>query len=538
MRFSAFVFRLFLSGIVPLALSFSAAAAPITWVVPVLQRIERNSAPGTGTAVAIQAGRGETVSFQIAVQAPVSGLTNLTFAVTPLAGPGGATIGSQDLQLYRENFVTIKHHTPVFYPRPKNSNLPLTTHTFPDALIPFIDPLTGKPPLRAQYIPQPINLKAATDTAYWVDVEVPAGTAAGTYSGTYSVSSDQGQTSGTVQLTVLPFTVPLVPTLRSTMNSDTTKQSGETEELLHEKLMPDVVPLADENSLITQFGLASSDLGFSSGAYYGHCKMSPAPSVEALTAARQAQDPRLFLFDYSADEIEHCTKDIPLVKQWAQNLHAAGIPNLITIPPVPALLDDGSGTGRSAVDIWTVLPVEYVKAQTYNPPRITQVLAKGDSVWFYTALAQDDYSPKWEVDFLPINYRISTGFLNVSQGLTGILYWSVDYWTAHPWTDIEYGSECSGTYCWSYPGEGFMVYPGKEAGLAGVAPSLRIKYIRDGVQDYERFAILQRCGHGEEAVALSQTIAASYQSWTQDDAQLLSVSQQLAGLIVQYGCSQ
>src|SRR5208283_1550373 len=261
MRSFAVTFKLLLLGIVSFATSSSAAAAPIAWVVPVLQRIERNSAPGTVTAVAIQAGRGETVSFQIAVQAPASGLTNLTFAVTPLTGPGGATLGSQDVQLYRENFVTIKHHTPVFYPRPKNPNLPLTTHTFPDALIPFIDPLTGKPPLRAQYVAQPIKLNISTDTAYWVDVEVLPGTAAGTYSGTYSVSSDQGQASGTVQLTVLPFTVPLVPTLHSTMNSDTTGQPGETDELLHEKLMPDVVPRADENSLITQFGLASSDLG-------------------------------------------------------------------------------------------------------------------------------------------------------------------------------------------------------------------------------------------------------------------------------------
>ncbi len=514
-----------------------AAAPPVAWVVPVLQRIEPNSPSKSGTAASIEAGRGEVASFQIAVQAPGAGLTGLGFAVTPLSGPNGAQVAATDIQLYRENFVTIKRHSPVFFPRPKNTNYPLTTNTFPDALIPFIDPITGNPPLPAQYVPQPIDLAGGTDTAYWVDVEVPTNSPPGNYSGKYTVSSDQGSVTGNVRLKVLPFTVPLTPTLHSTMNSDTVNPPGEIDELLRNKLMPDVVPLADESYLINIFGLASEDLGFSSGAYYGHCKMTAPPSVEALTAARETHDPRLLLFDYSADEIENCKQDLPRVKAWARNLHAAGVPNLITIPPVPDLLDDGSGTGRSVVDIWTVLPVEYVTAQSYNPPRITQVLQKGDSVWFYTALAQDDYSPKWEVDFAPLDYRISTGFLNASQGLTGVLYWSVDYWSKKPWTDIEYPGGCSGSYCWSYPGEGVLVYPGTDAGLAGITPSLRLKYIRDGVQDFERIAILERCGHGDQAVALAQTVGASYESWTRNDSKLLNVSHQLGALIARYGCS-
>ncbi len=40
-------------------------------------------------------------------------------------------------------------------------------------------------------------------------------------------------------------------------------------------------------------------------------------------------------------------------------MHAAGIANLVTMTPTPELLDDGSGTGRSAIDIWVVLPVMY-----------------------------------------------------------------------------------------------------------------------------------------------------------------------------------
>ena len=38
-----------------------------------------------------------------------------------------------------------------------------------------------------------------------------------------------------------------------------------------------------------------------------------------------------------------------------------------------------------------------------------QALAKGDAVWSYNTLVQDAYSPKWEIDFDPINFRIQPG---------------------------------------------------------------------------------------------------------------------------------
>ena len=52
-----------------------------------------------------------------------------------------------------------------------------------------------------------------------------------------------------------------------------------------------------------------------------------------------------------------------------------------------------------------------------------QALAKGDSLWSYNTLVQDPYSPKWEIDFDPINFRIQPGFISQSLGPTGMLYW-------------------------------------------------------------------------------------------------------------------
>src|SRR5262249_22982735 len=154
-----------------------------------------------------------------------------------------------------------------------------------------------------------------------------------------------------------------------------------------------------------------------------------------------------------------------------------------------------------------------------DPPRVTQVLAKGDSAWSYNALVQDAYSPKWEIDFLPINYRIQPGFLNQSLGLTGLLYWTVEYWAGNPWTNIDKFH--------GYPGEGILVYPGKRIGIVGVAPSMRLKYLRDGVDDFDYIQLLKSCGQGDAALAAARTVGTDWSHWTTDEATLEAVRRDL-----------
>jgi hypothetical protein len=204
---------------------------------------------------------------------------------------------------------------------------------------------------------------------------------------------------------------------------------------------------------------------------------------------------------------------------------------MVTQEPVPQLYDDGLGTGRSAVDIWTMLPLAYNDAQSFSPPRVTYVLQKGDQAWSYNDLVQENYSPKWELDFLPINYRIQPGFINQSLGLTGLLYWSVDDWSSRPWTDPQ-GKQNPG-----YPGEGVLVYPGMPAGLKGVAPSMRLKYLRDGVEDYEYVQLLKNCGQGTFALAEARKVGPDWTNWTRDASLLESVREQLGDQIAASNCA-
>ena len=125
---------------------------------------------------------GNTNPFQVAIQAPSGGLTNVNFSVSKLVGPRGAVLSRTNLILYREWYVTVKHHSPTYNGPP---NLPITkVQTFPDALIPFLDPATGKPPVGAEFRAVPFDLAAGHNAVIWVDVFVPRGTAAGEYRGT------------------------------------------------------------------------------------------------------------------------------------------------------------------------------------------------------------------------------------------------------------------------------------------------------------------------------------------------------------------
>jgi hypothetical protein len=227
--------------------------------------------------------------------------------------------------------------------------------------------------------------------------------------------------------------LPAAPTLKSSFLFFQEGSLAAQRELLRNKISPLSTNPSDQPLLMKDHGLSATQTGPFSGADIGRCSMSPAPSVSHFKSLAAAQQPGLMLYDYSADEIGHCTGLYPTIKQWANNMHQAGIKNLISMSPTPALYSDGSGTGRSAVDIWVLLPVMYNNSKT----QVGEVLKKGDSVWSYNTLVQDAYSPKWLIDFDPVNFRVQPGFISQSLNLTGMLYWRVDKWPSYPWNNVD-----------------------------------------------------------------------------------------------------
>jgi hypothetical protein len=516
--------------------TLSASAGPTVWVASALTRVGREDPPVDSSQVVLWAARGEYESFQVIVRAPAGGLAHVKVEASELADGPKRLISKSNLSLYREHYVHVTHASPDR----GGSNRPLGPGWYADALIPLLDtdktdkkaPSTGVERKTAGF-----DLAAAGNQPVWVDVFVPRNAEPGQYRGTITVSSDQGAASVPLALNVWNFELPVRPSLLSVFGiyNDTNSNphifyadmKANQRLLLEHKLMPVSVDPTAEREFIDRYGLSLSQLEYFKVAAYGHCEQPPAPAVSDLLSLKAKHQPDVSLYVHLADEVSECRAIFPVLKQWAKNVRSAGLTSMLTAIPLPELRDDGSGTGRSVADIWVMLPKQFVS----NAADMAAVLRKGDKVWSYTALVQDSFSPKWEIDFAPVNYRILGGFLNQVQGLSGLLYWNVNSWaigpTTDPWNNVAYVEDGKVTPA----GEGWLVYPADKSGAAGFLPSLRLKWIRKSVEDYEYIEILKRLGRGEWALGIARTVAPDWANWTRDPNALESAHRQLGAEI-------
>jgi hypothetical protein len=482
-------------------------AIPLVWVAGGMARVGLRDGPGATRSAEVSAGRGEYEAFQVVVQGAKGGLTNVNVTASDLVGPSGQRIAASNLSLFRERYIEI--------PRPSQSrgrrNPSLGAGTYPDGLVPF------KTASGANASAAPFAVAEGENQPIWVDVYVPRGTVAGAYVGTLAVTSDQGRASVPVRLTVWDFELPLRPSLRSSfgvwMPHSVDKRFHEL--LLDHKVAPHVINNEDAPDLMSLRGLGATGLRFwpsNSG-----CSMDPAPSVAALQSAAASYPSDLEVYVYVADEITRYSCLFPTVKQWARNIHQTRAKSLVTVAPLDELLDDG--TGRSAVDTWVVLP----KLWDSTTSAFQKARARGDSIWWYTCLAQDDYSPKWLIDYAPMNFRVGTGFISQSLDVTGILYWRVENWSEDPWSvPADFPSDGKSNF-----GDGMLVYPGEPVGVSGPVPSMRLKWIREGVEDYEYVEMLKNLGRGDFAIGVARSVGADWGNWTKDPAALAAARTQL-----------
>jgi Domain of unknown function (DUF4091) len=507
-----------------------AQSGPVVWTISPLTRVARDQAAGNQREIGLWAARGEYESFQVVVRAPAGGLKNVNVAISDLMGERGR-ISKASLALYREHYLQITRGSPDR----GGTNRPLGPSWYPDALIPFATN-SGASLKPATLRAVPFDLAPSTDQPIWIDVFVERETLPGRYSGTVTVTSDEGKAAVSVTVNVWNFELPLRPSLLSAFNiyNDTNSnprvfygdEKQNQELLLRHKIMPVEVDPRYEKQFMQQYGLNISRVGYFRHATYGNCKQPPAPSVAELMSLRAKHQPDLALYLHMGDEISDCPNIFPILKQWARNGREAGLIPLLTAVPLRELRDDGSGSGRSVADIWVLLPRQFV----LNAAEASAAMKKGDHVWSYTAIVQDNFSPKWEIDFRPINYRIF-GFLNQSVGATGLLYWSVNSWaigpTNDPWNNMTYIEGGKPTP----PGEGWLVYPGAPVGSESFVPSMRLKWIRKSVEDFEYVEILKKLHRGDWALGIVENVAGDWAHWSQDPDAVESVRRQLGAEI-------
>ena len=489
----------------------SADSAPLrVWTEPSMKQIRLNQLPGDSSDIQLVAARGEVESFQIGVRAVSNNVGSIDVDVSDLVNGNRNKISKNKITLYREHYINV----PKASPRDFNLNPSQGAGWYPDALIPFKDPITKKDLTGAKLDAVPFVPKLNRNQPFWVDIKVPRGAAPGTYQGTYTVTSDRSTFTGKITLKVWDFTLPISPSLKSAFYFDDQGYPQLHKELLQHKMMPKRVHPDRAREMIDHYGLNVLRLPYWSGANVHTCQMKDPPSVETVRRKIAEYPKDLTLYVFSADEIENCQNLEAPLRKWAKVVRAAGAKHLLVTIPKPELHDDGTGTGRSVADIWVVKPSMYEN----HSKDIADVMKKGDEVWFYTGYS-NPYSPKWLLDYPAIDFRIPQGFISQSMGIEGVLFWKTDLWTEKdPWKDITAPSFSDKNRV--FPGDGMLLYPGQKVGVNGVVPSMRMKWIRDGIEDYEYIEILKKLGEKQWALQVSRSVGADWQNWTRDPRRL------------------
>jgi hypothetical protein len=76
-----------------------------------------------------------------------------------------------------------------------------------------------------------------------------------------------------------------------------------------------------------------------------------------------------------------------------------------------------------------------------------------------------------------------------------------------------------------------LVYPGQPVGIQGVIASMRLKWLRDGVEDYEYIQILKDLGKKDLAMQIARSVGPDWTHWTRDANAIDSARQQLGQAI-------
>ena len=173
------------------------------------------------------------------------------------------------------------------------------------------------------------------------------------------------------------------------------------------------------------------------------------------------------------------------------------------------------------VDIWAPLwPM-------FGDQAVKKRLSAGEEIWSYTALCQGrPETPFWELDFPILNYRIPM-WISWRLDITGLLYWSTTNWasTRDVWTNPL-------TYDDQYNMEGSLLYPGVDVGVQGLITSIRLKQIREGLEDYEYLTILAQRRSRAVAEGVAKKIARSWHDWDTDARHLQRARAEIARLIL------
>jgi hypothetical protein len=549
-------------------LAAHAAGAELhVWTVAETRHVLREDPAGIGTEVRLAAAKNEWEGFQILVRSdgPVKGIR---IEPADLAGPDGAVLRAADARLYRQHQIQLTE--------PTARNAEFKPGWYPDPLIPTVHPLTGKPLSGARFTAMPFDLPANETHGFWVDLYVPPDAKPGVYRGTYRViwsdGSDQKAREVHVSMTVWDFALPQVPTLVTAFGSPAermrayyrrrAKDGKEKEPADWDAVNTQCAQLLSEHRFDATPSSRLAPVRQPDGSYripeeqigdlrefVDRYHVNAIQTVHPRSAVKDPENERerlhawlkawdqaakdldrpVLFFTYLLDE-PNKLEAYREVQTWGRAIRAAKSALKVMVVEQTKTQDPAWGDLYGAVDIWCPLFC------LHDTETAAQRLALGESIWTYTALCQGkEPSPWWHIDYPLLNYRVPA-WMAWRYRMTGLLYWGgMSYWDGveDPWTDGRtYGRKPGETEGPIYNGEGTIVYPARPVGYDGIVSSLRLKALRDSIEDYEYLAILERKGLRAEAEKIVLPLTDSFFHWDPSRRKYQEARAKLAAMIV------
>jgi hypothetical protein len=529
------------------------------YVMDEFARVGPGDAPGSKRAAVLSAARNEYAPFQIIVRAGTRGLKRVNAMAGRLVSKRGYTIPADRITLYRENYIEVRKLSPKSRSQ---------RGWYPDALIPFLDPTTGKPPVRARFAAAPFNIAPNSNQPLWVDVLTPQDATPGEYTGAITITAEGSRPHRVaIELTIWNFTLSETPSMRTQFGNanidplltrraqittggrldETGQRALETayaELMAAHRICPPIPSFlmprvnADgsidprpthaalqqwiERFHVTAFPIRILDWGRRGwqGDPLGADRKRNVRYLRSMYSYLRAHHWDKMAYIYVADEpsSEEAYNQVRARSKFVHEV-VPGLKVLCTKGPQVQNPSWGSLVGR--VDIWVPLwPM-------LDDAAVKKRLSAGEEIWSYTALCQGRQdTPFWELDFPILNYRIPM-WISWRFEITGLLYWSTTNWasTRDVWTWPL-------TYRDQYNMEGSLLYPGVDAGVQGFITSIRLKQIREGLEDYEYLTILAQRRSRSVAEAVVKKIARSWHDWDADARHLLHARAEIARLIL------
>ncbi|HSD20578.1 MAG TPA: glycoside hydrolase domain-containing protein [Anaeromyxobacter sp.] len=528
------------------------ASAADVWVASATEKIRPDAQPRQTTEARIAAARNEFEAFQVVVTGPAHGVSA---RATSLEGPGVV----DDVKLYRVDMIDL--HTP--------SALDGATGRWPDALVPDVDDVVGE-----QRNAFPFDVAAGESRAIWVEVRVPPDAKPGSYFGKVTVKTDEGEAQIPVALTAWDFQLPSTASLKT-----------------HFGLAFGLIPGghgvswegdADIRARYAALGLDHrvSLSGVADDGHHGdfdHFERYYAPLVDGTANTRlpgaklttvkyvgnqtSVDEHRRWaehfrakgwfdrLFDYTCDEP-------PLTCSWeelparTQAVHSAD-PEFKTLVTTQVWDAEAHGVADQ-IDIMVPV-VNWIDDKPNgdfpgdNRAKYDGFLAQSSQkeLWLYQSCMShgcggtvnignpsewDQYNTGWPtymIDASAVRNR-AMEWISFLEGATGELYWETAFAFTHDaWTN---------QWDFSGNGDGTLFYPGTPAHIGGSTSipvaSIRLKMVREGMEDYEYLKLLADAGKKDVAERIARDLFPSAWQTEVDPAKVMAAREALAMQII------